>query len=292
MLNLIKQKMKDDSSFKSTSDVSIDKITGEQITPSFSAFGTVTYRAFIYTDVDIILTDRVTNKAIKAHWRGIAFCAGGTDGTITGHWESDGRGGSKQPKAGEKVTVEIASPFDRTDIFFLDPETKAQLGDFIPFGDTIAYCFLTEDFDVTDFVKVSLDDKNNANTYKGTPGSDMFVFSEPLKYDQAEAQAFKSRIVPIIENFNSDQGDVLFFQGEAAKETPSIAELDFATVSNPGDVVMASKEGNNFIYLQSEGYLYHDLNGVEPGFGGGGIVAEFNGNPDLDFTSFFLPGVI
>jgi Ca2+-binding RTX toxin-like protein len=118
----------------------------------------------------------------------------------------------------------------------------------------------------------SLDGKEGVDMLTGYEGSDTFVFST--------APSSGDSVADHITDFSSAAGDRL----QISKDAFGISMNDsptFQTVDRVSELIDALKSTTTFVYSSSNGSLYFNENGIDAGFGSGGIFAVLDNAAQL-----------
>ena len=111
---------------------------------------------------------------------------------------------------------------------------------------------------------------------KGGLGADGFLFNQ--------TNGFGNNHRDKIKDFNSQEGDSIVL----GKDVFNIGEaITIKTVSKGKKAKKASKKDVNFVYYEKKGLLYFNEDGIQMGWGDGGLFAKLQGSPELgadDFT--------
>ena len=111
---------------------------------------------------------------------------------------------------------------------------------------------------------------------KGGLGADGFFFNQ--------SKGFGSKYADKIKDFDSEEGDLILLD----KDVFSLGEvIAIEVVSQKKKVKKASKKDVDFVYDEKKGLLYFNEDGIQKGWGDGGLFAKLQGGPELgadDFT--------
>lgn len=243
----------------------LDPLTG------VSAAGTLAIVALGLTEIEIVIFDSNEFSAVNLGWRGLASCASAAKAALAGSWESN-------PTLHKKAKVKITSigvVAGGSGVFIYDMSGK-KLGEFYAAGLGVGVCELFKEFKVNNLNPLSLTNEGGRGQAEGTNMSDFFVIDDPI---------YGHKRAPLIEDFESSDGDLIHFGGEFNSLLPG-EELDMKVVQTSRQLMDASMENNEFIYWQPYGFLYHDKNLETKGFGSdGGVVAVLEGGPELGIDS-------
>ena len=243
-------------------------------------FGNLAVGGFVYSVMDIILIKNSSYPGYHLHWQGFAPCVGADDGPIVGTWDEIPTEGQK------KINVFTTVVADEVELVMADL-SGGHMGDFHSLGLGAGLCGMTEQFNVQQVntivlsgnkSKKSYKSKNSKKSYKATSDPDFFIYDRKTKFNKINA--------PVIEGFNSEEGDRIRFIGKAEDKVPFFDDLGLVTVNTRKQLKRASQSNFDFVYHQSQGYLYHNHNLEEKGFGKGGLMAVLLESPTLDESSF------
>ena len=111
---------------------------------------------------------------------------------------------------------------------------------------------------------------------KGGKGADGFLFDQ--------SGGFGSKHLDQIKDFDSDEGDSILVD----KDVFGLGKkIKLKSYSSKNKVKKAAKSNNDFVYNEKKGLLYFNENGIQKGWGDGGLFAKLQGAPELgadDFT--------
>ena len=121
-----------------------------------------------------------------------------------------------------------------------------------------------------------LDGGTGKDVLVGGGGADRFVFNK--------VGGFGSKNFDKIADFNPEEGDSILLD----KNVFNLGEvITIKNVSKKKKAKQASKSGVDFVYDNKKGLLYFNQDGMEKGWGDGGLFAKLQGAPELgaeDFT--------
>ena len=122
-----------------------------------------------------------------------------------------------------------------------------------------------------------LDGGHGKDVLVGGGGADRFVFNK--------VGGFGSKNFDKIADFNPEEGDSILLD----KNVFNLGEvITMKNVSKKKKAKQASKSGVDFVYDNKKGLLYFNQDGMEKGWGDGGLFAKLQGAPELGAENFTI----
>ncbi len=117
----------------------------------------------------------------------------------------------------------------------------------------------------------------------GGAGSDRFIFQTNRRFRQSDLG------VDQIVDFNSGEDSIILdrttFRNLDIIDGSGLAARDFAVVNSNS---AATRSQASIVYNQSNGGLFYNSDGIDPGFGIGDRFATLQGQPTIDSTDFII----
>ena len=125
--------------------------------------------------------------------------------------------------------------------------------------------------------------KEGKDLLRGKKGGDGFLFQGSNRFGKKKLDIGKNR-ADIIKDFKAEEGDSILLDH---KIFGPLNTIHIKPYSSKNKVKKAAKSKNDFVYDDKKGLLYFNENGIDKGWGDGGLFAKLQGAPELgaeDFT--------